>query len=167
MRCQIRHSGFTLVELIAVIVVLAILAAVAVPRYFDYRQRALASAGAGTLKRVGMAMFAYQRDWAGALPPNVGSATAPAGMQLYIEPHSWTTRIAGVYVMDWDTDTSGHAPTIAQVSLMPANFAAVGVTITTAEAQAIDAIIDDSNTATGRARFTSNWGSRYGYVILP
>jgi prepilin-type N-terminal cleavage/methylation domain-containing protein len=47
-----NRRAFTLVELIAVIVVLAILAGVAVPRYFDYRQRALTSAIAGEVRAV-------------------------------------------------------------------------------------------------------------------
>lgn len=44
-----RAGAFTLIELIAVIVVLAILAGVAVPRYFDYTNRARTSALQGTL----------------------------------------------------------------------------------------------------------------------
>ncbi len=44
--------AFTLIELIAVIVVLAILAGVAVPRYFDYTDRAKTAALQGTLGNV-------------------------------------------------------------------------------------------------------------------
>lgn len=44
--------AFTLIELIAVIVVLAILAGVAVPRYFDYTNRARTAALQGTLGNV-------------------------------------------------------------------------------------------------------------------
>lgn len=41
--------AFTLIELIAVIVVLAILAGVAIPKYFDYSSNAKAAATKGTL----------------------------------------------------------------------------------------------------------------------
>ncbi|MCI0675382.1 MAG: type II secretion system GspH family protein [Phycisphaerales bacterium] len=53
------RSGFTLIELIAVIVVLAILAGVALPRYFDYSAQARASSCKGTLGgvRAGVANF--------------------------------------------------------------------------------------------------------------
>src|SRR5687767_5781511 len=54
-----HHKGFTLIELIAVIVVLAILAGVALPKYFDYSAQARASSCKGTLGgvRAGIANF--------------------------------------------------------------------------------------------------------------
>jgi prepilin-type N-terminal cleavage/methylation domain-containing protein len=54
--------GFTLVELIAVIVVLAVLAGVAIPRMVNLGARARATAIAAHLARVNQAMLAYERD---------------------------------------------------------------------------------------------------------
>lgn len=53
------RRAFTLIELIAVIVVLAILAGVALPRYFDYASKARESATIGALGgvRAGIANF--------------------------------------------------------------------------------------------------------------
>ncbi len=50
------RSAFTLIELIAVIVVLAILAGVAVPKYFDYSTKAKESAAKATLGATRSAM---------------------------------------------------------------------------------------------------------------
>lgn len=48
-RCAHRSSAFTLVELIVVIVVLAILSGVAIPKYIDYSASAKASAAKATI----------------------------------------------------------------------------------------------------------------------
>jgi prepilin-type N-terminal cleavage/methylation domain-containing protein len=61
----VSRRGFTLVELIAVIVVLAVLAAVAVPRYFDYRERAMASQAMGMRKALQDAVRAKQYSGVG------------------------------------------------------------------------------------------------------
>ena len=53
------RKGFTLIELIAVVVILAILAGVALPKYFDYAAQSKASACKGVLGgvRAGVANF--------------------------------------------------------------------------------------------------------------
>lgn len=69
--------AFTLIELIAVIVVLAILAGVAVPKYFDYSARAKTAALQGTLGNV---RSAIQNFYANAAIS--GTAAYPTLAQL-------------------------------------------------------------------------------------
>ena len=52
-----RHrNGFTLIELIAVIVILAVLSAVALPKYFDYSSDAKKSADEGSIAAINTAL---------------------------------------------------------------------------------------------------------------
>jgi prepilin-type N-terminal cleavage/methylation domain-containing protein len=71
-----NNRGFTLIELIAVIVVLAILAGVALPKYFDYAAQAKISSCKGTLGgvRSGIANF-YSNE----------ALTGTAGYPTYAE----------------------------------------------------------------------------------
>jgi prepilin-type N-terminal cleavage/methylation domain-containing protein len=76
-RNTIHRRGFTLIELIAVIVVLAILTGVALPRYFDYAAQAREAATKGILGGVRAGIANYYADQAIA-----GSAQYPTLAQL-------------------------------------------------------------------------------------
>lgn len=141
-----RHQlAFTLIELIAVIVVLAILAAVAVPRYFDISERARINRMAGHFRVLASAVHRYQmnhgepvRDvtWGPMFPglepflQSTGSPTSPFGGTWY--SHNLTSQ-----------------PGVAMVL--------VNSTATSAQAQAVDAIIDDGNLSAGNMRQSSGW----------
>lgn len=78
MRRQNTHrSGFTLIELIAVIVILAIMAGVALPRYFDYAAQAREAACRGTLGGVRAGIANYYANEA-----INGAAQYPTAVQL-------------------------------------------------------------------------------------
>lgn len=71
------RKAFTLIELIAVLVVLAILSGVAVPKYIDYSTRARSSATQGALGGVRTAVANYMVDTSIS-----GTATYPTLAQL-------------------------------------------------------------------------------------
>lgn len=78
MRTRTRDNvtiGFTLVELIAVIVVLAVLAGVAVPRYFAHDTAARAAALAGEYRAIRSAALQY-RGMYGSLGSSAGTEPA-------------------------------------------------------------------------------------------
>ncbi len=74
---NIRRRAFTLVELIAVIVVLAILSGVAIPKYFDYAARARTAATEGAIGGVRAGLSNFYADQAIS-----GTAAYPTSTQL-------------------------------------------------------------------------------------
>lgn len=91
-----RRRGFTLIELIAVVVILAILAGVALPKYFDYAAQAKESAVRGTLGgvRAGVANFYANTLISGttaAYPTYVELTTIGTVMQEDIPENSYNS----------------------------------------------------------------------------
>ena len=79
-----NEEGFTLIEIIAVLVILGILAAVAVPKFFDLqaraKEKAVASAVAELKVRVNQHFASDLLD--GITPPNIGYTAASVGTNV-------------------------------------------------------------------------------------
>ena len=95
-----RSSGFTLVELMVVVVVIGLLAAVAIPQYERSRRNAKIGRTAAELRSLSTAFVAYQAAH-GALPDD-SHAALPAGMDEFISPSVWAdgTPLGGSY--NWE-----------------------------------------------------------------
>ena len=92
-----RSAGFTLVELLIVIILIAVLAAIALPRFVNSGLRAKESALRSDLKLVRDAIDRFQSD-TGAFPANLDSLTAliapargldPTGASILISAADW------------------------------------------------------------------------------
>jgi prepilin-type N-terminal cleavage/methylation domain-containing protein len=163
-----RHRAFTLVELIAVIVILAILAAVAVPRYFDYRERAAASALAGHFKATQSALNMYWFTWGSILQPPSGypfrifdkSNYATSGIAPYLDESSFSRPLAG----DQANITVLHTAT--QVEPYAGIFYNGINTPSIPGSQRLDEMIDNGDHATGRVTWYAGSSSSNGSVYF-
>jgi len=71
-----RRTGFTLVELLVVMVVVAVLAAILLPVYADARLRGKNASCISNARQVAVALLRYADDWSGWIPKASGNAWA-------------------------------------------------------------------------------------------
>lgn len=143
------RRGFTLIELVASIVVLAILSVIVVPRYLDFSSRARVSATAAAMKTIYRAQLAYERDHGPvAAPPTVWyQGQCPPWLEAYLDPSFF--RSPAPYGGQWFFYAGNP------------NYAEIGITAATqqisSETQAIDRILDDGDNASGQVRTTATY----------
>ena len=71
-----REAGFTLIEMMIVVAVIGILAAIAVPNFIIYRDRSRVAAAVGTSEEIRAALAGFAADSAQSLYPLTGSITS-------------------------------------------------------------------------------------------
>lgn len=171
---QIRR-GFTIVELLIVVVIIAILAAVTVVAYNGVRARAQAAQIADEFKTIEKALLLYKHTlglsswptdndatyWTGNANP---SFTAIIAAQPSFREFLQSVPLAPIgtgnpYAFDNDLDTyNGCSNASSGVNIYINN----ATTADTAVMQAVDDAIDDGNLACGRVRFT---GTSFHYNV--
>ena len=95
------RSGFTLVELLIVVLIIAILAAIAVPNYLEFQARAKVSRAMSELRTIATALEAYQSENSD-YPPNSDDGLA-------VIPKNLTTPISYIHRIEM-IDPIGNTP---------------------------------------------------------
>ncbi|MEO6739593.1 MAG: prepilin-type N-terminal cleavage/methylation domain-containing protein [Chthoniobacteraceae bacterium] len=105
---NIRRRAFTLVEIMIVVAIIALLAAIAVPNFMRSRKRAQAAQVLEDLRLIDSAVDQYSLEYSKAKGTNV----VWADVQLYLKPSTFLYSSGG-------SDSLGNAFTIPSVDNAP------------------------------------------------
>jgi type IV pilus assembly protein PilA len=142
---------FTLVEIMVVVVIIAMLAAMAIPAFANVRENSIASRVANDLRIFSGAFTVYALS-NGAYPADVGPGVVPWEMSGWVGAGTFTdaTPAGGNY--DWDYLQFG----------VTAGVSVFSPTVSTSILQRIDRILDNGDLSSGAFR---DRGGGYIYVI--
>ena len=94
-----RRAGFTIIELLMVMIVIGILAGMAILKYIELRHRARAAAVVAALESVRLAGYGAFYE-TGNWPSDAGAGSVPAGMTQYL-PANFSFDTPD-YTLDWE-----------------------------------------------------------------
>ena len=153
-----RRAGFTLVEILIVVVILGVLAAVVIPQFASAGESAKQSIFISNLRAFSQAAAVYYHDHY-AYPEDGSSGSVPAGFEDYVDETKWTrpTPIGGV----WDLESNGIGGYRCAVGV---HFDGTGATRDDAYMTEIDALYDDGDLAAGGFLEIAD-NTRYYHVI--
>lgn len=135
---DVRRRGFTLVELMVVVLVLAVLAGIGLLKYVDLRATARTASLAGDVRAIQMAAVNYFADFE-QWPPEAAPGAVPTGLTGYLPGDLASSLDRQVYVLDFQNLVIGGEPLI-------------GVAVTSTDARLV-------------AKFIATFGSRAPYFL--
>jgi len=143
-----RRSGFTLVEVLMVMIVLGLLATIALMKYIDLRNTARTASLTGDFRAVTVAVTNYYADneiW----PPEASPGQVPTGLAPLLPAGLSTTFDRPEYTLDYENLTSSGIPLI-------------GVSVTSTDARLMAKFIQSFG---NRAPFFQNGAGKLTYLI--
>jgi prepilin-type N-terminal cleavage/methylation domain-containing protein len=120
-----NRRGFTLIELMVVVLVLSVLAGIAILKYIDLRNSAIATQMGQEMRAVTIASINYYADleqW----PAEVGAGAVPNGLGPLLPGQLASSFDRGQYVLDYDRigdDSSGYVIAVSVTTSNPKLFA--------------------------------------------
>ena len=126
-RIRRPRRGFSLIELMTVMAVIGLLAALGIPRYRDMKRRAYSAAVVSDFNTVRIASYNYFADNA-TYPPDAAVGAPPAALVPYL-PEGFQFSTTG-YTLDYDVWPSPFSP----------NQLVVGITVTSGDKELVNMI---------------------------